>query len=125
MNLIARNLASITNLPTKVEKPITTRLEETSMTVISLSFLVTNLFRHMDAFIFLFFFLPTKPTSRHYLYCFVKNENILKALIHHDSLKIRDSIPIFVNSILPFFEKLFLMRFSFILEFLKVLTNIL
>ena len=39
---------------------ITTRLEETSVTVISLSILVTNLFRHMDAINFFVFYLTNE-----------------------------------------------------------------
>ena len=39
---------------------ITTRLEETSLTVISLSILVTNLFRHMDAINFFVFYLTNE-----------------------------------------------------------------
>ena len=39
---------------------ITTRLEETSITVIALSILVTNLFRHMDAKIFFIFYLTNE-----------------------------------------------------------------
>ena len=39
---------------------ITTRLEETSVTVISLSILVTNLFRHTDAIYFFVFYLTNE-----------------------------------------------------------------
>ena len=47
---------------------ITTRLEETSVTMITLSILVTNLFRHMDAINFFVFYLTneTDEPERHF-----------------------------------------------------------
>ena len=42
---------------------ITTRLEETSVTVISLSVLVTNLFRHPDALFFFAFYLTNETDT--------------------------------------------------------------
>ena len=59
---------------------ITTRLEETSITVISLSVLVTNLFRHTSANIFFVFYLTNETVDpEHYFALFDVDEDELEA----------------------------------------------
>ena len=59
---------------------ITTRLEETSVTTISLSVLVTNLFRHTDAFnFFVLYFANETDDPEHYFALFDVDEDELGA----------------------------------------------
>ena len=59
---------------------ITTRLEETSVTTISLSVLVTNLFRHTDALnFFVFYFANETDEPEHYFALFDVDEDELGA----------------------------------------------
>ena len=59
---------------------IKTRLEESSVTVISLSVLVTNLFRHMDSIHFFVFYLTNETDGpERYFALFDVDEEDLRA----------------------------------------------